>query len=125
MLMTPVGDHGVQRAATGRSEGGEEPQSLGQHVTDMGKPAREKQSIEPPLRVRGLCHMPPEKAFSKRRAEIRLTASGMLHVLYFHTWDQGRWGQRQMAVCVFSPHSLGLTHSDPLRHKANNNNPPN
>ncbi|XP_014726901.1 PREDICTED: collagen alpha-1(I) chain-like [Sturnus vulgaris] len=36
--MTPVGDHGVQRAATGRSEGGEEPQSLGQHVTDMGKP---------------------------------------------------------------------------------------
>lgn len=39
MLMTPVGDHGVQRAATGRSEGGEEPQSLGQHVTDMGKPA--------------------------------------------------------------------------------------
>lgn len=40
MLMTPVGDHGVQRAATGRSEGGEEPQSLGQHVTDMGKPTR-------------------------------------------------------------------------------------
>lgn len=53
MLMTPVGDHGVQRAATGRSEGGEEPQSLGQHVTDMGKPSGEKQSIAPPLQAPG------------------------------------------------------------------------
>lgn len=53
MLMTPVGDHGVQRAATGRSEGGEEPQSLGQHVTDMGKPNGEKQSIAPPLQAPG------------------------------------------------------------------------
>lgn len=104
MLMTPVGDHGVQRAATGRSEGGEEPQSLGQHVTDMGKPAGEKQSIEPPLRVRGLCHMPPEKAFSKRRAEIRL--SGMLHVLYFHTWDQGIGGRGRWWCVFFSPTAL-------------------
>lgn len=102
MLMTPVGDHGVQRAATGRSEGGEEPQSLGQHVTDMGKPAGEKQSIEPPLRVRGLHHMPPENAFIKRQAEIRLTASGTLHVLYFHTWDQGRGGRGRWQ-CVFFP----------------------
>lgn len=53
MLMTPVGDHGVQRAATGRSEGGEEPQSLGQHVTDMGKPNGEKQSIAPSLQAPG------------------------------------------------------------------------
>lgn len=44
MLMTFVRDHGVQRVATSSSKGGEQPQSLGQHVTDMGKPAKGKRS---------------------------------------------------------------------------------
>lgn len=44
MLMTFVGDHGVQRVVTGSSKGGEQPQSLGQHVTDMGKPAKGKRN---------------------------------------------------------------------------------
>lgn len=44
MLMTFVRDHGVQRVATSGSEGGEQPRSLGQHVTDMGRPAKGKRS---------------------------------------------------------------------------------
>lgn len=40
MLMTSGRDHGVQKVATGCSKGGEEPQNLDQHVTDMGKPVR-------------------------------------------------------------------------------------
>lgn len=65
MLMTSVRDHGVQRVATGRSKGGEEPQSLGQHVTDMGKPAgvgREQRVaflLVWRTRVASLTHLPP------------------------------------------------------------------
>lgn len=63
MLMTFVKDHGVQRVATGSSKGGEQPQNLGQHVTDMGKPARGKRSSAwhfclPLLETYGLSHAP-------------------------------------------------------------------
>lgn len=91
MLMTPVGDHGVQRAATGRSEGGEEPQSLGQHVTDMGKPAGvETKHCISVNRVRSPC-VALKKAFVLNKAgrgshQCRVTS----FLVYFRTWGQGR-----------------------------------
>lgn len=82
MLMTFVRDHGVQRVATGSSKGGEQPQSLGQHVTDMGKPDKGKKAAHCIFVYHFFSHMVyPTYQPNIERVKAKEGNEQMLHVL--------------------------------------------